>query len=82
MAEFKKILILDNPVQAHLLDSILTDRGIPHVMISYRDSAYDGIYQLRRGWGHIEAPDEYRNRIVAIYDDLSRSEQKQDNGKE
>jgi len=72
MEELKRVVVLENTIQAQLLDSILTERNIPHVMVSYRDSAYDGIYQLRKGWGHVEAPERYREEIAAIYEDLSR----------
>lgn len=54
--EYEKIAVLDNEVQAEALDALLTEIGIPHEMISYRDSAMDGLYQATRGWGHVEAP--------------------------
>ena len=72
MEEMKRAAVLENAIQAQLLDSILTERNIPHVMVSYRDSAYDGIYQLRRGWGHVESPERYKEEIAAICEDLSR----------
>ena len=53
---YDKIAVLDNEVQAEALDALLTGIGIPHKMISYRDSAMDGLYQATRGWGHVEAP--------------------------
>ena len=56
MDKLEKIAVLDNEVQAELVDSVLSERGIPHLMQSYHDSALDGIYQARSGWGHIEAP--------------------------
>ena len=74
MQEFKRILVLENAIEAQLLHSILTERSIPHVMVSYRDSAYDGIYQLRRGWGHVGAPERYREDIAAIHEDLSQAQ--------
>ncbi len=70
MERFKKVLILDNEIQARLLDSILSEREIPHVMKSYHDSAYDGLFQAHRGWGHVEAPEEYAEEIKTIYKDL------------
>ena len=72
MEELKRVVVLDNAIQAQLLDSILSERNIPHVVVSYHDSAYDGIYQLRRGWGHVEAPERYREEITAIHADLSK----------
>ncbi len=74
MKHFKKILILDNEIQARLLDSILNEREIPHVMKSYHDSAYDGLFQAHKGWGHVEAPEQYAEEIRTIYKDLPVTE--------
>jgi hypothetical protein len=71
MANLDKILILDNEVEARLLDSVLSERGIPHMVVSYYDTAYDGLFQAARGWGHLEAPTEYREEILAIHHDLA-----------
>lgn len=71
MADLQKILVLGNEVEARLLDSILSERGIPHMVVSYYDTAYDGLFQAARGWGHLEAPPEYREEILAIHRDLA-----------
>ena len=70
MAKFKKILVLDNEVEARLLDAVLEEQQIPHLMRSYHDRAYDGLWQQQQGWGHVEASEDYREQILAIYDDL------------
>jgi hypothetical protein len=70
MEPFNKILILDNEIEAKLLDSILTERGIPHQIRSYHDSAYDGIYQAQKGWGVVMAPEVFKEVIMSIYQDL------------
>lgn len=80
MEEFKKILVLDNEIEAQLMDSILMERNIPHRMKSYHDSAYDGIFQVHRGWGHIEAPLNYKEEIIAIRGDLPLRNRKEDLG--
>jgi hypothetical protein len=72
MATFQKIVVLDDEMQAQFVDSVLTDQDIPHVMRSYRDSALDGLFQGPHGWGHVEAPEEYRDQINRIVKDLSR----------
>ena len=51
MEKLEKIAVLDSEVQAELVDSVLSERGIPHLMRSYHDSALDGLYQARAGWG-------------------------------
>jgi hypothetical protein len=72
MDRLERIAALDNEVEAQLVDSILSDRDIPHVMRSYYDSAYDGLFQTSRGWGHIEAPPAFRVEILAIIEDVRR----------
>ncbi len=68
--EMEKIAILNSPIEAQLLEGILTERDIPHVTRSYLDSAYDGVFQTTRGWGHVEAPADRREEIIEILEDL------------
>ena len=70
MERYEKVATVETEVQAQIADAILTDRGIPHLMRSYHDAAYDGVFQLSRGWGHIEAPSEFREEIVALVQEL------------
>ena len=71
--QYKQILILENEMEAQRLSSILDEEGIPHVVRSYYDSAYDGIFQSQRGWGHLEAPEKYENTIQSLYDNMKGS---------
>ncbi len=75
MEEFEKIAVLENEIQARLLDSILTERDIPHRLRSYHDSAYDGIFQTQKGWGIIQALPEHKEEILAILKDLPLEKQ-------
>jgi len=61
---YVKIAILENDIEAQLLDSILTERNIPHLMRTYHDTAYDGLYQAQKGWGYVGAPESYRKEIM------------------
>jgi len=70
MDEFRKIAVLDNMVEAQILDSMLGEQKIPHMMKTYHDSAYDGLFQVSKGWGHVEAPEVHRPEIMAILEDL------------
>ena len=66
-----KILMFKNEIEAMLLDEILTEKQIPHMIRSYHDSAYDGLWQTQSGWGHVEAPEEYSDEILKIYSEMS-----------
>ena len=71
MDKFEKILVFDNQIEAKLLEEILTEKNIPYLIRSYHDSAYDGLWQMQSGWGHIEAPAVYRCEILEIYNEMS-----------
>lgn len=70
MEQFERILILENEIEAQLLDSVLTERDIPHRIRSYHDSAYDGLFQAQKGWGVVMAPLKFKETITSIYQDL------------
>lgn len=70
MEDFIKIVVLDNEIEAQLMDSVLTERGIPHMMRSYHDTAYDGLFQTQKGWGHVSAPASYQEEIREILRDM------------
>jgi hypothetical protein len=72
---FEKIAVLDNEVQAELLDEVLSGRGIPHIMQSYHDSALDGLFQAGKGWGAILAPESFKEEILADLADIKRQSQ-------
>jgi hypothetical protein len=70
MESFTKILMLENEMEAQRLSAILEEEKIPHVVRSYHDSVYDGIFQQAKGWGHLEAPETYRDKVMAIYEKM------------
>ena len=71
MTKVVKILVLDNEIEAKLLSGLLSEKSIPHLIRSYHDSVYDGLFQLQSGWGHLEAPEKYREEIMKIYQGMS-----------
>jgi hypothetical protein len=70
MEDYVKITVVENEIEAQLLDSILNEREIPHIMRSYYDTAYDGLFQTQKGWGRVEAPESFRVEIMEILSDI------------
>jgi hypothetical protein len=70
MEDFKKVAMLENPFEAQLLASILSERGIPHRLRSYHDTAFDGLFQTQKGWGYISAFEKDHSEIKQILEDL------------
>ncbi|HNW60929.1 MAG TPA: hypothetical protein PKI62_14715 [bacterium] len=71
MADFVKILIIKNEIEAQVLAQALREKEIPHLVQSYHDSAYDGIFQMQKGWGALLGPAERRDEILEIYETLA-----------
>jgi len=76
--EFVKIATIDNDIEALLIESILKDINIPHQMRSYHDTAYDGLFQTQKGWGHISAPKQYADEINEILSDIRKKAQEEE----
>jgi isopentenyldiphosphate isomerase len=67
-----KILTFSNEFEAMLLDGLLKEKDIPHIIRSYHDSAYDGLWQTQSSWGHLEAPEEYNDEIMEIFKEMQQ----------
>ena len=85
---FEKIATIRNEIEALCLRGELEERGVPHAIQSCYDSAYDGLFQVSRGWGHVEAPVERTDEILDILDAIREQsaqqndevDEQQDNG--
>lgn len=70
MEGYVKAAVLENQFEAELVAAILRERGVPHLIKSYYDIAYDGLFQLQRGWGAVFAPAGYGSEIRTLIDGL------------
>ena len=48
--------------EALAIEALLEEHGIPTQVISFHDTAYDGLFQMQRGWGVIRVPGEHLER--------------------
>jgi hypothetical protein len=73
---WERIATLEHEIEADHLALVLRSKQIPHVLVSHADTAFDGLFQMTRGWGHVEAPEAHRDEILSILNDirLSRSD--------
>jgi hypothetical protein len=68
--DFPKIAVLENQFEAQYLKEILDEREIPHFLRSYHDTAYDGLFQMQKGWGVVNAPEEFHEEIIEIIEEI------------
>ncbi|GEM_PF-532626 len=62
----KKILTLNNQFEAIRIKEILDVNEIPHMIRSFHDSAYDGVFQAQYGWGALEADEKDEAKILEL----------------
>jgi len=67
---FVDVAVLENIIEAQVIESILTEQKIPHRIRSYHDTAYDGLFQVQKGWGQLCAPHTYKQEILDILNDI------------
>ncbi len=63
-------MILENEIEAQVVGSILNQYQIPHRVRSFYDTAYDGLFQVQKGWGELTAPESYKQEILDIVKDI------------
>jgi len=73
MPEFVKIAALESTLEAQLIESILNEKEIPHRIRSFHDTAYDGLFQIQKGWGELFSSPDLKEDILAILE-MVRSE--------
>lgn len=54
----KNLLKPENAAEAYALQSLLEEHGIQARVVSFHDTAYDGLFQAQYGWGVIRVAEE------------------------
>ena len=67
----KKILTLSSEIEAIRIRELLDSNKIPHVIRSFYDTAYDGLFQHQYGWGVLEADEANEDKILELVKDLA-----------
>ena len=78
MAQMEKIAWIANNVEAICLKDELEQRGIPCMLQSHHDLAYDGLFQSASCWGHVAAGAEHKDEILAILETLRQQPSRED----
>jgi hypothetical protein len=69
-SDYIKIVVLESAIEAQLVASVLSERNIPYRLRSYHDTAYDGLFQVQKGWGEISAPQTSEQEITEIVNEI------------
>jgi len=58
---------IDNQFDADMFSAMLEEESIPYAIDNHFSLAYGNIFQTTAGWGHIEVPEEYKEKAKALY---------------
>lgn len=72
--EFIKIAVLESIIEAQVVESILNEHHLPYRIRSFHDTAYDGLFQVQKGWGELHAPPQYKQELLSILEDVRTAE--------
>jgi len=64
---------LDNEFEADVVASMFEEEKIPHNVVSHHSSAYDGLFQMTMGWGHVEIPEEFQEKAEKLMQSYKES---------
>ena len=65
-----KVFTLKDRFEADVITRELEKEGIPVLIRSFRDTAYNGIYIPQKGWGEVRVPEKEQERAIEIIDTL------------
>lgn len=68
--EYVKVGILDNIIEAQIIEDILMEQQIPYFVRSYHDSAYQGLFQLHKGWGELYTTEQFKEKIIEVIEEI------------
>jgi len=62
----KNLVKPGNAAEAQALQALLQQHGIDTIVVSFHDTAYDGLFQSQYGWGVIRVAEKDHARAAAI----------------
>ncbi len=66
MAGWVKAGIVENRFEGDRVSQALSEAGVPFLLKSFLDTAYDGLYVPQKGWGVIMVPGNFEDEAERI----------------
>lgn len=72
MSQWVKVGVIENRFEGDRVSQALNEAGIPFIMKSYLDTAYNGLYIPQKGWGLILVPKDLREEAEKVVSEVKR----------
>ena len=73
MVRWEKAGIVENRFEGDRVRQALTEAGIPFMVKSFLDTAYDGLYVPQKGWAAVMVPGEFREKAERLISEVKKS---------
>ena len=60
------VATVETAIEAAIAEGALKEAGIPAMVRSFHDSAYNGLFTFHKGYGRVLVPSEYADRAAEI----------------
>lgn len=60
-------LEIKNEFEADIFCNILEEEGIPYALVCNDSLVYDGLFKMTLGWGHVEIPEEHKEKALELF---------------
>ena len=66
MARWVNAGVIESRFEGDRVSQALQEAGIPYMINSFLDTAYDGLYIPQKGWGRVMVPEEFCEKVERI----------------
>jgi hypothetical protein len=73
MEEWVKAGTIENRFEGDRISQVLQEAGIPFLIKSFLDTAYDGLYIPQRGWGAVMVSEKNREEAERLISEVKRT---------
>jgi hypothetical protein len=79
MTHWVKAGIVENRFEGDRVSQALNEAGIPFLMKSFLDTAYNGLYIPQKGWGAVMVPENFKEEAGKIIFEVKGGFTKEEN---
>lgn len=77
MARWVKAGIVENRFEGDRVSQALNEAGVPFLLKSFLDTAYDGLYIPQQGWGAVMVPENFEEEAGKIIFEVKKNFEKE-----
>ena len=78
MAWWVKAGVVESRFEGDRVSQALDEAGIPFLMKSFLDTAYDGLYIPQKGWGAVMVPENFKEEAGKVILEVKGSFRKEE----